>query len=239
MKIKTSITALFVLFILASCAPVVTMTPETEVATFAPTPTASKTPQPTKTYTPEPTATEALTAEQKDFFERRFNEKTSLEEGVTYGILYESEVNYLAEGGVSFGKDGVICSTLLVDVYNPTTQKLEEHRVLGDVFVDDGTDANGYLFYAIEAGSFGVSPQILPLAMIKNFRGQYFDISPAKKPIIKIMFNYIVPAGNPPINAYFDNIFPQFNGTIQDIYIPEVGKILPVRGILPEGYPGW
>lgn len=228
-----------ILFVACSTAPQ-TAQPSLETATVPIVLELSKTPTPRLIKTP--TATEAtLSPREQEFLDQGFDKLSSLETGVIYGILDESSVKYMPDGGVKVEADdqtGYALSTAEVSYYNPESKKFEKGRFVIDWAVPTDTDDGSFITYPVDGGSAGSTPIVLPQAMIKDFRQQYFNFTPEKTPFVKIMFNFNVP-GVDPINKFLAEAFPEFKGKIQVVDIPGVGKVLAIKGVLPEGYPGW
>jgi len=240
MKSNLIIVVSLVVFILASCAPENMVIPETK--TVSPTTTASQTqtPIPTETNTPEATATKALTPEQQAFLEEGYDEKSSLTEGVLYGILDESSAVYMPDGGIKVEKGehvGYALSTMELTYYNPDTKAFEKAKFVSDWSIEDGY---GYYFtYPTDGGMAAGDPVVIGQATTKNWREYYFGFDPKKKPFIRIIFDFQVPGGFKAINDFFDAAFPKYEGEISFITIPGLGKVLAIKGIVPEGYPNW
>lgn len=219
---------------------------KTPVATNKPA-TESATPSPESTATDETTATAAasetaaaLTPRQQEFLDQGFDKLCSLEDGVTYGILYENTVEYMPEGGVEFGKKGYATSTVEVDFYNPETKQFERRKIVIDWFIPLGTDDGSYINYPIETGSVASAKGVLPRHLIENFRGQYFDSNKGSTPFIKLTFKSTgLGDGFEIVDSFFSDAFPEFKGEITTITIPGIGEVLAVRGALIEGYPNW
>lgn len=209
--------------------------------------TESATPSPESTATDETTATAAasetaaaLTPRQQEFLDQGFDKLCSLEDGVTYGILYENSVEYMPEGGVEFGKKGYATSTVEVDFYNPETKQFERKKFVIDWFIPLGTDDGSYINYPIETGSVASAKGVLPRHLIENFRGQYFDSNKGSTPFIKLTFKSTgLGEGFEIVDDFFSDAFPEFKGEITTITIPDIGEVLAVRGALIEGYPNW
>ncbi|MBN8656950.1 MAG: hypothetical protein J0M11_14530 [Anaerolineae bacterium] len=169
MKPKLIVTVLLIVFIVVSCTPAVTVIPET--ATVILTTTASQTPTPPETNTPEATATEkvaVLTPRQQEFLDQGYDELSSLEDGVIYGILDESSVEYMPDGGVEFGEGGHALSTVEVTYYNPETKQFEKGTFVLDWSIPTGFDDGTFITYPVETGGIGVDAVVLPQFLIKN-----------------------------------------------------------------------
>ena len=147
-------TIFFLAIILVACST--QATPSTANLNPTVTSTKEKTATPSKTPAPSTTATEAeaiLSPREQEFLDQGFDTLSSLETGVIYGILDESSVKYMPDGGVKVEVDeqiGYALSTAEVTYYNPETKKFEKGRFVMDWSVPTGFDDGTFVTYPVD-----------------------------------------------------------------------------------------
>lgn len=228
---KKILSSILVIFFLSACGVSVTPSPSpTPTETIVPTATSTNTPIPTPTLTP--TATIAPIPEFMNEFISLGYDKQSLNSTSIYVVLDERSAFYSSnEWGMKY-KDSILYGWS--KVYYISNDLLQTNFVLIHFCVTHPTIKKNYFCYFTPSDNINSASNDPPFST-KWTKAQFDFIqshSVGDYPIVRIEFNSEhFDTRNDfsffPQFSFWENIYPNFNGSFSTFEIPNIGTFLP------------